>query len=439
MTNHIKRLSVPLAALLMAISLFGQAPAARAQPVSTFSQPELDQMLAPIALYPDNLLSQILMAATYPLEVVEAERWTLANPGLSGVQAVQAVAGNNWDPSVKSLVAFPRILGMMSDKLDWTERLGDAFLGQEQQVMDTVQGLRSRAYQAGNLVTNEVAQVVPQDGYISVLPANPEIAYEPYYDPNVIYGPWWWPGYAPVYWAPWPGYFARPGPGLGFAWGSGIFVGIDFFFGACDWRTREVNVINVVNIYHPRNDRFARRAPLVWQHNPDHRRGVPYRAPEVNGRYSPPGSAYQPRSGFRGHDTPASAPVATSPAPAVSAPRGNPSDPRGERGREGFRPPTSPPVVPTTPAPIARQPTPGFTAPPPTIQVPPRQPHALENIGQGEAARAASIRGRMSQVQTQPAQAPRQSSPPPAQPRPAPQPHPAPSAPALHEGHRDGK
>src|SRR5437016_583291 len=115
-----------------------------------FTQQELDQMLAPIALYPDSLLSQILMASSYPLEVVEAARWSKANPNLKGNQAVQAVAQNSWDPSVKSLVAFPQILMMMDDKLNWTERLGDAFLAQQQQVMDTVQNLRQKASAAGN-------------------------------------------------------------------------------------------------------------------------------------------------------------------------------------------------------------------------------------------------------------------------------------------------
>jgi len=153
-------LSTQVLALLLCASLaFGQTTElgpvdsqgqpAPAQPA--FTQQELDQMLAPIALYPDSLLSQILMAATYPIEVVQAARWSKVNPGISGDQAVKAVEQNNWDPSVKSLVAFPQILSMMDEKLDWMERLGDAFLSQQQQVMDTVQILRQRAQAAGNL------------------------------------------------------------------------------------------------------------------------------------------------------------------------------------------------------------------------------------------------------------------------------------------------
>ena len=135
-----------------------------------FTQQELDQMLAPIALYPDSLLSQILMASSYPLEVVEAARWSKANPNLKGDQAVQAVAQNSWDPSVKSLVAFPQILMMMDEKLNWMERLGDAFLAQQQQVMDTVQNLRQKASAAGNLASNDQIRVDQQGQSIAIQP-----------------------------------------------------------------------------------------------------------------------------------------------------------------------------------------------------------------------------------------------------------------------------
>ncbi|HMK22141.1 MAG TPA: DUF3300 domain-containing protein, partial [Terriglobales bacterium] len=133
-----------------------------------FSQQELDQMLAPIALYPDPLLSQILMAATYPLEIVEAARWVAANPGLQGDDAVRAVVAQSWDPSVKSLVAFPQILALMDQRLDWTQRLGNAFLAQQAQVMDTVQALRRRAESAGNLRSSDQMQVEDQGGSIAL-------------------------------------------------------------------------------------------------------------------------------------------------------------------------------------------------------------------------------------------------------------------------------
>jgi hypothetical protein len=291
-----------LLALLLAMT-FSLAPTnnAMAQDGPAFTQQELDQMLAPIALYPDSLLSQIMMAATYPLEVVEADRWSRANSDLRGERAVRAVERNNWDPSVKSLVAFPQILGMMSDKLDWTERLGDAFLDQEAQVMDTVQDLRQRAYTAGNLRSNDWYRVNPQGSYISIEQANMDMAYLPYYNPNLIYGPWWWSQYPPVYWSSWPGYYERPGFGAGFAWGAGITLGTGFYFGAFDWQQRRVNVVNVNNNYYPRNAGVANRASNTWQHDPDHRRGTPYRAATVREKFSRANAAPEARRDYRGN------------------------------------------------------------------------------------------------------------------------------------------
>ena len=233
-------LSTHTLALLLCVSVafaqtteLGPAQPMPAPPV--FTQQELDQMLAPIALYPDSLLSQILMASTYPIEVVQAARWSKANPNLNGDQAVKAVEQNNWDPSVKSLVAFPQVISMMDEKLDWMQRLGDAFLSQQQQVMDTVQDLRQKAQAAGNLQSNQNVRVAPQGQTIVIEQANPQVVYVPYYNPMVVYGPWWYPDYPPVYWGPWPGYYASPGFGAGFFWGAGITIGTGFFFGAFDW------------------------------------------------------------------------------------------------------------------------------------------------------------------------------------------------------------
>ena len=256
------------------------------------TQQELDQMLAPIALYPDSLLSQIFMASSYPLEVVEAARWSRANPGLKGQEAVAAVEPKDWDPSVKSLAAFPQVLAMMDQQLEWTARLGDVFVAQEPQVMETVQSLRQKAYAAGNLRSTEQAYVVQQGDALAIEPASPEVVYVPYYDPRVAYGPWWWPAYPPVYWAPWPGYYVYPG--FAFAWGVGITVGTGFFFSACDWRQRHVTVVNVTNVTNVTVNRpvvVNRPAPartvqpVVWQHDPVHRRGVPYHIPSVQQRF----------------------------------------------------------------------------------------------------------------------------------------------------------
>ena len=284
-----------------AMTGFTASTAAWAQDAASFSQQELDQMLAPVALYPDPLLSQVLMAATYPLEVVEAERWSLANPGMRGTDAVRAVQGTPWDPSVQSLVAFPQILSMLSRQLTWTERLGDAFLAQPDQVMDTVQALRQRAYAAGNLRSNDYLRVQSQDGSVLILPVDAAVAYEPYYDTRLVYGSWLWPLYPPVYWSPWRGYSERPGFGNGFLWGAGIAVGVDFYFGSFDWHR------HVVHLGSPNRDVWRHFAPaptanaLSWQHNPEHRRGVAYRGALIQGRFAPAGAAHQDRMTYRGH------------------------------------------------------------------------------------------------------------------------------------------
>jgi hypothetical protein len=201
-------------------------------------QRELDQILAPVALYPDSLLSQLLMAATYPRDVAEAARWSRDNPGLQGDDAVRAVEREPWDPSVKSLVAFPEILLMMGDRLDWTARLGEAFLADDGAVMATVQELRHRADEAGNLRSSDQLLVEREGDNYVLEPASPETVYVPYYDPRVVYGSWWWPDYQPVYWNPWPGYAYYSG--LGFGWGRGISLRRNFFYGGFDWGRRHV-------------------------------------------------------------------------------------------------------------------------------------------------------------------------------------------------------
>lgn len=283
------------ASLLCASVAFAQQDAP-APPQPAFSQEELDQMLAPIALYPDSLLSQILMASTYPLEVVEAARWSKANSRLVGDQAVQAVAQNNWDPSVKSLVAFPQVLAMMEEKLQWMERVGDAFLSQQAQVMDTVQSLRHKAYAAGNLKSSDQYRVEQQGPEIIVEPPDPAVVYVPYYDPTVVYGPWWWPAYPPVFWPMWPGYYARPGFGIGFGWGVGITVGVGFFFGGFDWGHHHADVGRGHPFYG-----VGGGGPGAWHHDPDHRRGVPYRDAGLRQQFGRASQSPEARNAFRGH------------------------------------------------------------------------------------------------------------------------------------------
>jgi len=245
--------------------------AAPGQPQRIYAQQELDQMLAPIALYPDALLAQILMAATYPAEVAEAALWSRANPGFSGSQAVQAVEQAGWDTSVKSLVAFPQILKIMHENPRWTESLGEAFMAQQAQVMNTIQTLRQRAMAQGSLRSNDEIYVYPQGQVIIIQPVRPDVIYVPYYDPNVVYGPWWWAGYPPVYWQPWPGYYSRPSYAPGYAWSSGIIVGSGFFFGIFDWNRHHVRNAPVEHGIWD-NHRQPPPAPGLWQHDPAHRR-----------------------------------------------------------------------------------------------------------------------------------------------------------------------
>jgi len=277
MKTPAKPLALLLPGLLLGMMLVGQT--ALAQQDERYSEAELAQMLAPIALYPDALLSQILMASTYPLEVVEAARWSRRNARLEGSDAVNAVMDQDWDPSVKSLVAFPRVLAHMSEELSWTQRLGDAFLLQEEDVAATIQDLRHRAQDAGNLDGQEHIRVVRDREVILIEPANPRVVYVPYYQPTVVYGGWWWPGYAPVYWGPPYGSYVS----FGITWVSGVAVSQSFFYSSFNWHQRHVVILHSYD----RHRHLGRGSPGVhrWRHDPWHRRGIAYRHPVVHQRY----------------------------------------------------------------------------------------------------------------------------------------------------------
>ena len=338
----------------------------------TFSQEELDQLLAPIALYPDALLAQILMASTYPLEVVQAARWAKAHPELQGEQLQAALQEQGWDPSVKGLVSVPQVLTMMDEKLDWTQKLGDAFLAQQPQVMDTVQRLRAKAQAAGNLRSTPQQTVVDEGGAVEIQPANPQVIYVPVYDPAVIYGPWWWP-VAPYYWYP-PGYVIAPGPVIYF--GFGVVLG-PWIWGGCDWKHRTV----VVDV--PRYNSFnhTRIASPQWTHDVDHRRGVPYRDDATRQRYGRALPGVEARRDFRGYEQPHPNTQALRPSveqvreqlahPASQAPGRAPGGERVVTGRSA--PPASPPQH-------------GHGAPEPA-------PPAFETFGHGAATSAYSNRG----------------------------------------------
>ena len=214
-----------------------------AAPTGAFSQQDLDQMLAPIALYPDSLLAQVLIAATYPDQVTEADRWLKANPGINGDALNNALDGMNWDLSVKALAPFPAVLDMMAKESAWTQRLGEAFLAQQDAVMDSVQKLRQKAQAAGNLKTTAEQKVVVQGENIEIEPANPQVVYVPQYNPAVIYGPWWWPAYPPyAYYPVWPGVVVGGLVGLGFFGAVAVGPVWGFGWGSWGWGSHNVNI-----------------------------------------------------------------------------------------------------------------------------------------------------------------------------------------------------
>lgn len=269
------------------------APAPSAK---TFSQPELEQLLAPVALYPDALLAQVLMASTYPLEIVQADRWVKANPKLKGKALEDALQKQPWDPSVKSLAVFPEVLAMMSEKIDWTQKLGDAFLAQQKEVMATAQALRTKAVEQGNLKDSKEQKVITEKTesttIIKIEPTNPEVVYVPTYNPTVVYGAWPYPAYPPYYYYP-PGYVAG---GMLFSFTVGAIVG-GALWGNCNWGRGDVNVnVNRYNNFNRTNIQNSN-----WKHSSQHRGAVPYRDKGVAQQYGRGQSANAAsREQFRG-------------------------------------------------------------------------------------------------------------------------------------------
>ena len=254
----------------------GQQPPQPAVP--QLGQAELEKLLAPIALYPDDLVAQILTASTYPIEVVQASRWVSAHPNVHGDALADAMQQEPWDASVKGLAAVPQVLAMMNDKLDWTQQVGEAFLAQPDATSYAIQQLRSKAEANGNLKSSDkirVSRVAPPEPppplgplpgdvdpallppppppeYIMIEPVDPGVYYVPIYDPYVVYGPWLWPAYRPFYWYP-PGYVvgaAVIGFSVGFFVGSALWChynwGGGYGYGG-GWRGGGPVTINVVN------------------------------------------------------------------------------------------------------------------------------------------------------------------------------------------------
>ncbi len=348
-----RRLLVGLFALIVLVLPLAGAQTPTGQ---GYSQDELDQLLAPIALYPDELLMQVLIAATYPLEVVEAGRFVQQNPNLRGDALDQALAEKNWDPSVQSLAAFPQVLAMMSDKLEWTQRLGDAFLVDQQRVMDTAQALRRRAEAAGNLRSTPQQSVIDQSDQIVIEPAQPDVVYVPVYDPLIVYGPWWAPAYPPWYWYPPPIY----GYPVGVVITSGIFFGSawrvshhHWSWAHADWRGHHVNVDVSNNRFWSRPGRPTPHPGGNWQHVPEHRRGVAYPNASTRDHYrSVDPNAVRARQDFRGYDLPRPDRNVQRPSRSVDRPAPNHVQPAPQAAR-----PSPPPraVGPTFDPGLSRQ------------------------------------------------------------------------------------
>jgi len=300
-----KSFTSTLICLLMLIMVVPLSGFAQNEPTARqFSQEELDQMLAPIALYPDSLLAQILMAATYPIEVVQADRWITANRNLEGDQLNDALDQEDWDPSVKALVPFQQVLSMMDERLEWTQKLGDAFLGQQGDVMDTVQQLRAKAQAAGNLKDTEEQNVTVENGDIEIEPAQPDVVYVPVYDPTVIYGLWWYPAFPPFFFLP-PSRVVIGFHGLmGFGKGIGVSGSWGHTWGHWDWRNRHLNV-NVdrrININRNIDIAATNVQTTRWQHDASHRKGVSYRNEATQQRYGQSLKGAETRRDFRGFE-----------------------------------------------------------------------------------------------------------------------------------------
>jgi len=293
------------------------APGQPAAPAQGFSNEQLEQMVAPIALYPDSLLAQLLMASTYPLEIVEAARWQEKNPKMTADKLEGALKDKTWDPSVKSLCGFNDVLERMNENLDWTQDLGDAFLGQQAQLMDAVQNMRRKAYDAGNLKSGKELTVTEQtDKIIVIQQAQPEVVYVPTYYPTAVYGGWGYP-----YWYYPPLYPPAPAGGVWFGFAAGVFWGAAIW-GGCNWGWGNTDVdidIDRQNNFIDRTEGSGRRDQVKdrartkdtagnragnkagWQHNAEHRKGVGYKDSKVAQKYGArPGQARVSRDQARG-------------------------------------------------------------------------------------------------------------------------------------------
>jgi Protein of unknown function (DUF3300) len=258
-----------------------QEPQAPPPAASKIPDGQLDSLVAPIALYPDPLLAQVLAASTYPLEIIQLQQWMEKHKDLKDKALTDAVMKQNWDPSVQAMAVLPEVVKRLADDIQWTADLGNAFLAQQSDVMDAVQRMRKKAQDKGNLKTTEQqkveTQVVESKSVIVVQPASPEVIYVPSYDPVVVYGPSYYYPYPPIYYPP-PGYYAW---GMAVSFGVGMMIGAAWGGGwgwGCGWGHNDIDI--------NRNNNFNRNTNIggnrggggnnTWQHNPQHRGAAPY-------------------------------------------------------------------------------------------------------------------------------------------------------------------
>jgi hypothetical protein len=405
-----------LAGALLSAQSFAQdyappPPPPGAVSTTNYSPEQLDQLVAPIALYPDDLLGQILMASTYPLEVVQADRWLQnpANASLRGSALAAALQQEPWDTSVKSLVAYPRILSWMDSSLDWTEATGDAFLAQQAALMDSVQRLRARAQSAGTLSSTPQEAVTSDGQDIAITSPDSTMEYVPVYNPDTAYGAWPDPDYPPYG-------FSDPDYAFGTYIAFPILVpywGWDHW----DWHHHRIDVDNGGGGGPHAGPGNPPRRVIPWRHDPTHRAGVPYRDPATRARFEGTTDSHSVQSNYRGYPTaqqPApqrQLPGATAHTPNVPMPQAQrtlPPMPRPEAPRPEPRPEYQRPAPPPrAEAPAFRPEAPRPAPRPAPVAIERPLPPAMESFGRGEEVHVQEQRGASSRASApEPAPAP---------------------------------
>lgn len=268
MKNILSRFTLFIIIGLMSLSTYSNED-------NEFSEAELAQMLAPIALYPDSLLTHILIASTYPLEIIQAHRWQQENE-----YSRPTLESQTWDPSIKALLPFPKIIEKFNTDLNWTQNLGDAFLNDEQSILASIQTLRHKAKQAGNLSQMDNVQISQTNDNIVIKTIQREVVYVPYYDTRIVYGNWHWAHHPPVYWhyANHHNYYHHNI----FTWSPSVHISFNHFFTTFHWHNRHV----IIRQKYPRNHHNVTIIkPKRWHHNPKHRHNVAYRSVKVKQKY----------------------------------------------------------------------------------------------------------------------------------------------------------